>query len=86
MESKDPSRHLKLSRFDSQGTHVTWKDKEEEREAEAAIGKVESAFSTIIRSLSDPNPERDGLQKTPRRAAKALLFFTKGYEEDLESQ
>lgn len=80
-----PSRKLRLSKFDTQGVNVTWKDEEEQQRAEAAIGQVEEAFSTIIGTLSDPKPERDGLKKTPRRAAKALLYFTKGYEEDLKS-
>ncbi len=29
------------------------------------------------------NPERDGLKKTPERAARAMQFLTKGYHEDL---
>ena len=81
-----PSRELKLSRFDSQGVSVTWKDEEERQRAEGMLNDVETAFSSIIGSLGDPNPEREGLKKTPRRAAKALLYFTKGYEEDLESK
>lgn len=84
--SSEPSRPLKLSKFDTQGVHVTWKDEEEQKEAEDTLNKVEEAFSTIIDSLGDGDPERDGLRKTPKRAAKALLYFTKGYEEDLNSQ
>ena len=83
---KEPSRPLRLSRFDSQGVHVTWKDSEEQEKAESALGKVEEAFRSIISSLGDGDSERDGLKKTPRRAAKALLYFTKGYEEDLKSE
>lgn len=79
-----PSRELRLSKFDTQDIHVTWKDEDEQQRAQAALEKMEGAFSTIIKSLSDPNPEREGLRKTPRRAAKALLYFTKGYEENLE--
>ena len=82
----EPSRQLKLSKFDTQGVNVTWKDHKEQQRAEAAISEVETAFSTIIDSVRDPNPERDGLKKTPRRAAKAFMYFTKGYEEDLQSQ
>ncbi|EFE39368.1 GTP cyclohydrolase I, putative [Trichophyton verrucosum HKI 0517] len=33
--------------------------------------------------LSWPNPEREGLLETPERYAKALMFFTKGYEENV---
>lgn len=30
------------------------------------------------------DPSRQGLLKTPERAAKAFLFFTKGYDQTLE--
>jgi GTP cyclohydrolase I len=30
------------------------------------------------------NPEREGLLHTPERYAKAMLYFTKGYEERVE--
>lgn len=80
-----PSRTIKLSKFDSQGIHVTWKDKQEQDMAEAEMAKLESAFSTLIKSTGDPEVDREGLKKTPKRAAKAFLYFTKGYEEDLQS-
>ncbi|MCD7977793.1 MAG: GTP cyclohydrolase I FolE [Tannerellaceae bacterium] len=35
-----------------------------------------------IISLIGEDPEREGLIKTPERAAKALQFLTKGYHED----
>ena len=81
-----PSRQLRLSKFDSQGVTTTWKNEEEKAAAEAQISKLEKAFSTIIECLGDPDPTREGLRKTPHRAAKALLFFTKGYEDDLKSK
>uniref|UniRef100_A0A914CJ01 GTP cyclohydrolase 1 n=1 Tax=Acrobeloides nanus TaxID=290746 RepID=A0A914CJ01_9BILA len=40
------------------------------------------AYQTIIRNVGE-DTERQGLAKTPERAAKAMLFFTKGYEENL---
>ena len=86
LSDREPSRKIRLSKFDTQGVHVTWKDEEEAKEAEGTLNQIEEAFSSIIGSLGDGDPERDGLKKTPKRAAKALLYFTKGYEEDLQSQ
>lgn len=37
----------------------------------------------MLGSLGE-NPDRQGLLKTPERAAKAMLFFTKGYDQNLE--
>lgn len=39
-----------------------------------------NAYRGLLASCGE-NPEREGLLKTPERAAKAFLFFTKGYEE-----
>ena len=84
--SEGPSRKVRVSNFDSQALRSVWKDEEEKKIAEATIDKMASSFSTIIKCLGDPHPEREGLQKTPLRAARALCFFTKGYEEDIESK
>ncbi|XP_077138528.1 GTP cyclohydrolase 1-like [Ranitomeya variabilis] len=43
---------------------------------------IERAYTTILKELGE-NPEREGLQKTPLRAAKAMQYFTKGYQEDI---
>src|SRR5579862_2830533 len=53
------------------------------------IGRGLSAYSTedlyaeLIMRLGE-DPTRDGLVKTPERAAKAMSFLTKGYQEDAE--
>lgn len=44
---------------------------------------MENLITQIITQIGE-NPEREGLLKTPERAAKALRFLTKGYEENLE--
>jgi GTP cyclohydrolase I len=38
-------------------------------------------MKTILESVGE-DPTREGLEDTPSRYARALLFFTKGYQED----
>lgn len=83
---EQPSRSIRVSKFDSQGANVTWKSEEEKEKAEGMLSVLETAYSTIIQESGEPNPDREGLKKTPRRAAKAFFYFTKGYEEDLNSE
>ena len=42
---------------------------------------VETAVAAILRAL-DPEPEREGLERTPARVARALAYMTQGYEQD----
>ncbi|WP_420464977.1 GTP cyclohydrolase I FolE [Panacagrimonas sp.] len=44
---------------------------------------MEDQFRAIIEAIGE-NPEREGLIKTPQRAAKAMEFLTQGYEQDLD--
>lgn len=44
---------------------------------------MEDLITQIIAQIGE-NPQREGLLKTPKRAAKALKFLTKGYNEKLE--
>ncbi|KNE69682.1 GTP cyclohydrolase I [Allomyces macrogynus ATCC 38327] len=51
---------------------------------ERRTAAIADSVRQILESLGE-NPDREGLLKTPERYAKALTFFTKGYEEDLKS-
>src|SRR3546814_16411026 len=44
---------------------------------------MEEHFRAIIEAIGE-NPEREGLLRTPHRAAKAMEFLTQGYEQDVE--
>ncbi|KAF8741704.1 GTP cyclohydrolase I, partial [Rhizoctonia solani] len=46
------------------------------------IEKLAGAVRTLLECIGE-DPEREGLQRTPDRYAKALLWMTKGYEEKL---
>ena len=40
------------------------------------------SYKSILERVGE-DPSRQGLLKTPERAAKALMYFTKGYEENI---
>lgn len=52
------------------------------KENEERIQKLAGAVRTILECVGE-DPEREGLRGTPERYAKAMLFFTKGYEENV---
>jgi GTP cyclohydrolase IA len=51
-------------------------------EAELRQAKLAGAVRTILECIGE-DPDREGLRETPERYAKAMLFFTKGYEENV---
>ena len=51
-------------------------------QAEERLQKLAGAVKTIFECIGE-DPEREGLKETPDRYAKALMFFTKGYEENV---
>ncbi|VVT54307.1 uncharacterized protein SAPINGB_P004010 [Magnusiomyces paraingens] len=51
-------------------------------EARARELRIASAVRTILSELGE-DPDREGLLETPERYARAMLFFTKGYEDNV---
>ncbi|KAI5623428.1 GTP cyclohydrolase 1 [Silurus asotus] len=49
---------------------------------ERRVMAMQSAFTNILSSLGE-DTEREGLLKTPLRAAKAMQFLTKGYQQSI---
>ncbi|XP_061671830.1 GTP cyclohydrolase 1 isoform X5 [Syngnathoides biaculeatus] len=49
---------------------------------EVNLPSLAAAYTTILRGLGE-DPGRQGLVKTPWRAATAMQFFTKGYQETI---
>ncbi|PVI04386.1 GTP cyclohydrolase I [Periconia macrospinosa] len=64
----------------SKGTRARKEATSEEKDERLA--KLSGAVRTILECIGE-DPDREGLRDTPDRYAKALLFFTKGYEENL---
>ncbi len=46
--------------------------------------KLEDAVHAILEGVGE-DPEREGLLKTPKRVAEAMLFLTQGYNQSLET-
>ena len=49
----------------------------------ARVESLERSFHEILDAIGE-NPQREGLLKTPSRAAKAFEFLTNGYRQDLD--
>lgn len=52
-------------------------------EVDSREQRIASAVKTILTELGE-DPDREGLLETPERYARAMLFFTKGYEENIK--
>ena len=47
------------------------------------VDKLEELYLQIIKDIGE-DPQREGLEKTPARAAKALQYLTRGYRQTVE--
>lgn len=48
---------------------------------EEPISEIKSLYEAMLKRIGE-DPDRDGLAKTPERAAKAIQFLTHGYDLD----
>ncbi|KAG5285237.1 hypothetical protein AALO_G00001080 [Alosa alosa] len=68
----------------SSGAIESWREERTRslEDNEMSLPSIASAYTTILRGLGE-DPQRQGLLKTPWRAATAMQFFTKGYQEKI---
>ncbi|RBQ81607.1 hypothetical protein FVER53590_04467 [Fusarium verticillioides] len=66
----------------SRGTRERREETEEQQAAR--LERMSGAVRTILECVGE-DPDREGLLKTPERYAKALLFLTKGYQDNIET-
>ena len=58
-------------------------EKRRAEQSKEALAEIADSYRNILHSIGE-DPSRQGLLKTPVRAAKALLYYTKGYDEKIE--
>lgn len=51
-------------------------------ENKQSLDDLTQAYSAMIEAVGE-DPDREGLLRTPNRAARALAFLTQGYQQDL---
>lgn len=56
---------------------------EDDEQIKARELRIAAAVKTILTELGE-DPNRNGLLETPERYARAMLFFTKGYEDNIK--
>lgn len=66
----------------SVGTLARLHERKHPEDAETRLKTLAGAVRTILECIGE-DPDREGLHGTPERYAKAMMFFTKGYEENL---
>ena len=47
------------------------------------LKNIENTFTRLLEQLGE-DPNRHGLQDTPKRMAKSLAYLTKGYQQDID--
>lgn len=94
METENPVKSLAtrsmLESFDMKEQTTEYQKEKKDTNQKQLNGVVEtslqeqlsSSYRDILEGLGE-DPTRAGLLKTPQRAAKALMFFTKGYRENM---
>jgi GTP cyclohydrolase I len=80
--SANPTIDFEGLSWPSMGTLARLQERESPAEAAARLKKLTGAVRTLLECIGE-DPDREGLHGTPERYAKAMMFFTKGYEENL---
>ena len=57
--------------------------RESNRLAEKDLGRIAKAYRELLQGIGE-DVDREGLRRTPDRAARALEFLTQGYRQDLD--
>lgn len=58
---------------------------DKEANYESSVNEIAKHYKGVLEALGE-DTNRQGILKTPERAAKAMMFFTKGYRECISGE
>lgn len=74
-----------VERRKSSAVHCKHETSRKDSEDKSHLPALEAAYTSILRELGE-DTDRQGLLRTPLRAAKAMQFLTKGYHETIDGE
>ncbi|UJR10211.1 hypothetical protein I4U23_014425 [Adineta vaga] len=81
-ENGENERHTSLRRRPSVLDEKALREADTKSVRDQRIQAISRSYQGILESIGE-DPTRQGLLKTSKRAAEALVFFTKGYEQTI---
>lgn len=81
-DTRSPSPFIDFDGLSRPSAGTRERLEETPEQAAVRLGKMRTAMRTILECVGE-DPDREGLLATPERYAKAMLFFTKGYQQNV---
>ncbi|KAH7369157.1 GTP cyclohydrolase I [Plectosphaerella cucumerina] len=81
-ETRSPSPMVDFDGLSRPSKGTRERLEETPEQAEKRLEKLKGAVRTILECVGE-DPDRSGILDTPKRYAKAMLFFTKGYQQNV---
>ncbi|KAL8377921.1 hypothetical protein RB595_008552 [Gaeumannomyces hyphopodioides] len=82
-ESRSPSPVIDFDGLSRPSVGTRARLEETPEQAAERLEKMRGAVRTLLECVGE-DPDREGILATPERYAKALLFFTKGYQQNVK--
>ncbi|KAI0139342.1 GTP cyclohydrolase I [Xylariaceae sp. FL1272] len=82
-ETRSPSPVIDFDGLSRPSLGTRERLEESTEEAAARLEKMRGAVRTILECVGE-DPDREGILDTPSRYAKAMLYFTKGYQQNVK--
>ncbi|KAL2159050.1 hypothetical protein VTH06DRAFT_2809 [Thermothelomyces fergusii] len=80
--TRSPSPVIDFDGLSRPSTGTRKRLEEDDEQKQARLERMKGAVRTLLECVGE-DPDREGLLATPERYAKAMLYFTKGYQENV---